>query len=183
MITQPNWSQETYLKACRFAAEAHQGQRFPGTELPYLYHLTLVAMEVIAALHAEPHHDGELALCCALLHDTLEDTKVTPEEITEKFGESVASGVLALTKDSRLDKAEQMPRSLMRIQAQPPEIALVKLADRITNLQPPPPDWTPEKCARYLQEARTIYDALHPASPFLAARLKQKMETYRIYTT
>lgn len=39
MITQPNWSQETYLKACRFAAEAHQGQRFPGTELPYLYHL------------------------------------------------------------------------------------------------------------------------------------------------
>ena len=96
---------------------------------------------------------------------------------------SVASGVLALTKDSGLDKSDQMPDSLKRILAQPPEIALVKMADRITNLQPPPPDWTPEKRARYLQEARTIYDALHHVSPFLATRLKQKMEDYRTYTT
>ena len=66
-----NWDRELYLKACRFAAEAHQGQLYPGTELPYLMHLNLVSMEILAALSAEPGHDGNLAVQCALLHDTL----------------------------------------------------------------------------------------------------------------
>ena len=183
---QLSWSQETYLKVSRFAAERHNGQLFPGKdELPYLYHLTLVAMEVIAALDVEPAipRNGELTLTCALLHDTIEDTETTYEEIEQTFGKAVAEGVLALTKDEKLPKADRMTDSLQRILAQPPEIAMVKLADRITNLQPPPAHWTPEKCARYLEEAKLIYDALHEASPFLADRLQQKMQSYRIYTT
>jgi (p)ppGpp synthase/HD superfamily hydrolase len=69
-----NWSQETYAKAYRFAAEAHNGQLFPGTELPYIMHVSFVSMEVIAALAQEPELDGNLAVQCALLHDVIEDT-------------------------------------------------------------------------------------------------------------
>lgn len=43
-----NWSQDSYIKACRFAAEAHQGQCVPGTELPYLVHLSMVSMEALS---------------------------------------------------------------------------------------------------------------------------------------
>ncbi|MEJ2750040.1 MAG: bifunctional (p)ppGpp synthetase/guanosine-3',5'-bis(diphosphate) 3'-pyrophosphohydrolase, partial [Anaerolineae bacterium] len=44
-----NWSQETYAKTYRFAVEAHHGQLFPGTELPYIMHVSFVSMEVMAA--------------------------------------------------------------------------------------------------------------------------------------
>ena len=72
-----NWSQASYLKAYRFAAEAHKGQLFPGTDLPYLMHISFVSMEIIAGLGAEKNHDGDLAIQCALLHDVIEDTDVT----------------------------------------------------------------------------------------------------------
>ena len=93
-----NWSEASYLKAYRFAAEAHQGQLFPGTDLPYLLHISFVSMEIIACLGVEQNHDGDLAIQCALLHDVLEDTEITYSEIEKAFGSQVAQGVLALTK-------------------------------------------------------------------------------------
>ena len=174
-----NWSQETYIRAYRFAAEAHLGQKYPGTELPYLLHVGLVCMEILAALQVERERDGDLALQCALLHDTIEDTAVTYEQARDEFGAAVADGVLALTKNETLAKPLQMSDSLRRVRAQPPEVGMVKLADRITNLQQPPHYWTAEKIARYRREAQEIYDALHESSPFLAARLAQKIENYQ----
>ena len=47
-----NWDRELYIKACQFAAQAHLGQLIPGSNLPYLLHLNLVSMEIIAALGA-----------------------------------------------------------------------------------------------------------------------------------
>lgn len=172
------WSQDTYTAACRFAAAAHLGQTVPGTDLPYLLHLSLVAMEVAAALRAEPRPDEELAMLCALLHDSVEDTEVTYEQVAAAFGRAVADGVLALTKDATLPKAEQMPDSLRRIRQQPQAVWLVKLADRIVNLQPPPRHWQAAKIAAYKVEARSIHAALAEASPLLAARLAAKIEAY-----
>lgn len=85
-----NWSQETYTKAYRFAAKAHHGQLFPGTELPYIMHLSFVSMEVLAALAHEPERDGDLAVQCALLHDVIEDTAVGYEDVKAGFGTAVA---------------------------------------------------------------------------------------------
>jgi (p)ppGpp synthase/HD superfamily hydrolase len=174
------WSQDHYTAACRVAAAAHVGQSVPGSGLPYLLHVTLVAMEVIAALRAEPGHDEDLAVQCALLHDTIEDTSVTLEELAGAFGRPVAEGVLALSKDEALPKDEQMPDSLRRIREQPREVWLVKLADRIVNMQPPPKHWEPDKVAAYKQEARSILAALGEASPLLAARLGEKIEAYGV---
>ena len=56
------WSQDIYALAFRFAAKAHLGQFFPGTELPYIMHVSFVGMEVMAALAHEPERDGNLAV-------------------------------------------------------------------------------------------------------------------------
>ena len=84
----------------------------------------------------------------------------------------MADGALALTKNKCLEKTAQMEDSLLRIRQQMPEIRMVKLADRIINLQPPfPPHWNIEKICQYRQEAITIYKALKDASPYLSRRL------------
>lgn len=174
------WSQELYIKAWRFACAAHLGQKLPGSDLPYVNHVGNVAMEVIAALAAEDiPRDQDLAVACALLHDTLEDTDTTFETLDAAFGEAVALGVQALSKDKSIGgKDERMRDSLKRIREQPKEVWMVKLADRITNLQPPPAHWTPEKVRKYREEAILIHDQLHAASPYLAGRLRDKIGCY-----
>ena len=155
------------------------GEDRPGPQgLPYIMHLSFVSMEVIAALTEERGRDENLAVQCALLHDILEDTPNTYAQVVEQFGPAVADGVLALTKDATLPKAEQMADSLRRIQQQPPEIGMVKLADRITNLQAPPPHWTQEKITSYREEAIAIHNALQETSPYLSARLQEKITVY-----
>lgn len=175
------WSPEAWLAASRFAADAHRGQLAPGTDLPYLLHVTSVAQEVARAIVLEGG-DGDLAVQCALLHDTMEDCGVTHGELAERFGRPVADGVAALTKRDGPTKEARMADSLSRIQRQPSEVWMVKLADRVTNLQPPPPHWTPQKCARYREEAARILDALGSASPHLSGRLQSMMEAYMPYT-
>ncbi|MBD2254259.1 HD domain-containing protein [Nostoc parmelioides] len=176
-----NWSQESYIKAYRFAAHAHLGQKFPGTNIPYIMHLSFVSVEVIAALNAEKQYDGDLAIQCSILHDTIEDTDISFEQIKTEFGESVANGVLALTKNNSLEKHLQMADSLQRIKEQPQEIWMVKLADRISNLQTPPYYWNQDKIIRYREESIEIYKALKDASSFLASRLATKIEDYKTF--
>jgi len=172
---------DRYVAALRFAAERHQGQLVPDSELPYLLHVTSVAAEVIAALPATPGADPDLAVVCALLHDTLEDTKTTREELQEQFGAEVAAGVQALTKDASLAKELRMADSLRRTRMCPSAVWMVKLADRITNLAPPPRSWSAEKRRAYRDEARGIADALGEASPELDARLRARIERYAAY--
>jgi len=181
-----SWSQDTYIKACRFAAEAHNGQLFPGTNLPYLMHISLVAMEVIAALAVEQVDHPNLAVQCALLHDTIEDTEISYSDVQVSFGTDVADGVLALSQNKQLAATEdkftrrwlQLEDSLKRIKQQPGEVWMVKLADRITNLQPPPGHWNDEKITRYKKGAEQIHGELASASDYLGQRLRQKIDVY-----
>ena len=181
------FSADRYVEALRLAAQRHAGQVVKGTALPYLVHVTSVAAETIVGVEADRAlvRDPDLAIVCALLHDTLEDTAGSPEaraalhaELTDRFGAAVADGVAALSKDDRLPKADRMADSLRRIREQPREVWMVKLADRITNLAPPPDDWSPAKRAAYRAEAITIADALGEASPTLHARLRGRIDAY-----
>jgi (p)ppGpp synthase/HD superfamily hydrolase len=180
-IIPQNWSQESYIKAYEFAAIAHQNQKMPGSDIPYIMHLSCVSMEVIAALSVEREFDGDLAVECAILHDTIEDTDITFEQVKAEFGEAVAAGVLALTKDNSLAKHLQMTDCLNRIKQQPSEVWIVKLADRISNLKTPPHYWSAEKIIKYREEAIQIYETLKDASPFLASRLVRKIEDYKAF--
>ncbi len=172
---------DAYTEALRFAAAAHGAQTLPGSDLPYLVHVVTVAAETIAALTHEHHPQADLAVQCALLHDTVEDTPVTLDEVRARFGDAVADGVAALSKDDSLPKAERMPDSLERIREQPHEVWLVKLADRITNLARPPHYWPDEKREAYRIEAMLIGERLGEASPTLAGRLAARIEDYKAY--
>jgi len=178
---------DRFVAALRFAAERHHAQLVPGSELPYLVHVTSVTAEVIAALPGGDF-DPDLAIVCALLHDTIEDTTQAPAEaealraeIANRFGRLVAEGVDALSKDAALPKDQRMADSLRRIREQPKAVWAVKLADRITNLAPPPTHWTKAKCGAYRVEAQQILGALGEASPALADRLRSRIESYSAY--
>jgi (p)ppGpp synthase/HD superfamily hydrolase len=171
--------QEHFQKALKFAGEKHARQQVPGTNANYLLHISNVAMEVLIAYYAAPVFDINNAIQIAILHDTLEDTDTSFEELKMAFGESIALAVQALTKDNRLpDKQQKMMDSLQRIQQSSKETGIVKLADRITNLQPPPPHWDKQKIANYLEEAKTIAAALKDKNEYLVARLNGKILEY-----
>lgn len=174
--------QEAYLAAWCYAAQVHGDQKVPGTDLPYLVHVGAVAMETLAAHQQQPFADPILAVQCALLHDTMEDCGVSQQDLACRFSPAVAEGVAALTKRKDLPKAEAMADSLARIQAQPAEVWAVKLADRITNLQPPPSHWSAEKRQVYRSEAESIRAALaRPELRPLVDRLDLKLKGYRNY--
>ena len=178
--------QSVYQKTILFAAEKHakKGQFIPGTIItPYAVHLSDVCMEVMLADQKTDGFNLKLAIQAALLHDTLEDTDTTESELEEKFGIAILVCVKALTKNKDLPKDQQMADSLSRIKKMPIEVWAVKMADRITNLQPPPVDWENERRIAYREEARLILNELNDGNDFLAKRLEKKIEEYQIYIT
>lgn len=179
-----NWNPDIYKKAWEFATIKHSGQSYGGAEkdtrIDYLNHIGSVTMEIIWCLgKTKKIYNAELAIQVALLHDTLEDTQTTEIEILNNFGAEVLCGVNALTKNINItDKQKQMLDSIERIKKLSPEIEMVKVADRITNLYHPPYYWNDEKIMYYLNEAKIIYNTLTSADDLLRERLKQKIEYY-----
>ena len=165
--------------AWRFAAEKHSGQLYPGSDLPYIVHVGLVQLGLLPALEENSDLDVDLAVCCALLHDTIEDTETSPEELHAFFGPAITVGVQALSKNSALSKEEAMSDSLRRIRLEPREVWLVKLSDRIANLGVPPSHWSREKCQNYAAEGQRILDALGSASQRLSAKLASRIAAWQ----
>jgi (p)ppGpp synthase/HD superfamily hydrolase len=175
-------SYSDFRKAVRFAAAKHKDQKENGTEFPYLVHLSNVAAEVFFAYAEEPDFDLLLATIIAYLHDTLEDTETTVEELTAEFGEEVAAAVKALTKSKDIeDKEQRLKDSLARIRISRKEVGIVKLADRITNLDAPNLPWADDKRKRYMEGSNLILAQLGHSHEYLAARLKLKILDYVAY--
>ena len=178
---------DTYQSTILFAAATHKGQCLPSSDITYVVHLSNVAMEVIMAHKAaasppNENFDLETAVRGALLHDTLEDTAVSFEELEKFAGARAASMVAALSKDKTLPKEKKLQDSIERIKkCGIREAAVVKLADRITNLQKPPAAWSADKMKKYREEASEILESLGYADKFLAARLAAKIDEYRRY--
>ena len=147
-------------KALVFAAEAHRNQRRKGAaQEPYLNHLIEVLDLVVKVTDGA---DMDI-LIAALLHDVVEDTSASYEDVAANFGERVAEIVRENSDDMSLPKAE---RRLARIAAMPlksREARLVKIADVISNLRAiavsPPAGWPAERKLGYLQGCRRLVDA------------------------
>jgi guanosine-3',5'-bis(diphosphate) 3'-pyrophosphohydrolase len=77
----------------------HNNRTLPASQIPYVVHLSNVAMEILFAAQHTPGFNTALALQVALLHDVIEDTATTLLELEQQFGTEVAAGVLALTKN------------------------------------------------------------------------------------
>jgi guanosine-3',5'-bis(diphosphate) 3'-pyrophosphohydrolase len=158
------------LRALSFAAHKHRDQRRKDAEAsPYINHPIALA-EVLA-------REGGVAdievLAAALLHDTIEDTATTFEELVEHFGDRIAGMVAEVTDDKNLPKAERKRLQIVHAAGISPGAKLVKLADKICNLRDvadrPPATWNLERRQEYFEWAKRVIDGLRGAHPVLEA--------------
>lgn len=156
------------LQAALFAAEKHKNQRRKDAEAsPYINHPIALA-NVLATEGGVT--DGEV-LCAALLHDTIEDTETTADELRQAFGEKVATIVLEVTDDKSLPKEKRKQLQIEHARHASSKAKLVKLADKICNLRDilasPPADWSGERKRAYFEWSGQVVDGLRGTHPVL----------------
>lgn len=167
-------------EALLFASIKHEGQKMMQPNVSYVTHLQGVCLEAISGcLNGDIDVNLEKVIILSLLHDTLEDTETTYDEIEIKFGKDIAEGVKALTKDENLPKDEQINDSIERIKKLGKEVAIVKLADRTFNLKDVPSSWDEDKVNLYREEASLILKKLGFNNEYMAKRLKEKIDCYK----
>ncbi|WP_394730605.1 HD domain-containing protein [Altererythrobacter sp. GH1-8] len=143
------------IGAASFAAEKHRKQRRKdAAATPYINH----PLEVAQILTEAGVEDSDV-LIAAILHDTIEDTETTPEELTAVFGERVCSLVLEVTDDKSLPKAERKRLQVLNAPKKSADAKLIKIADKIANirdLKASPPKWSEGRKASYVLFAREV---------------------------
>ena len=158
------------MKALAFAADKHRHQRRKDREAsPYINH----PIDLANILVNEARVDDPVVLVAAILHDTVEDTDTTPDELTAHFGPEVSAIVAEVTDDKSLPKQERKrlqeehaPRASFRAQQ-------VKLADKISNLRDlsarPPATWDLERRRAYFDWCKRVVDGVRGRHPVLEA--------------
>jgi guanosine-3',5'-bis(diphosphate) 3'-pyrophosphohydrolase len=153
------------LKATRFAAHKHRDQRRKDAKAtPYINHpITLAAI-----LHDDGGVRDPVVLAAALLHDTIEDTQTSYEELRGAFGAEVADVVVELTDDKALPKEERKRLQVAHAPHKSDGAKLVKLADKISNLRDilgkPPAGWSTGRKQEYFDWAKDVVDQVRPAN-------------------
>lgn len=152
-----------FLDALNFAALRHRWQRRKGERgAPYVNHL----IEVANILASHGLEDTDL-LCAAVLHDTIEDTDASADEIRQRFGARITSIVLEVTDDDQLPKWEQKLRQVEMAPEMSVPAQNLRVADKISNLRgiltSPPADWSLERKIAYYAWARKVVDGCNRA--------------------
>lgn len=96
--------------------------------------------------------DDTDVLIAALLHDTIEDTDTTSEEIAQRFGSRVTQLVLEVTDDKSIPKPERKRRQVESAPGKSAGAKMIKIADKVANLRDlehSPPSWTSERIGAY----------------------------------
>ena len=140
-------------RAADFAAERHRDQRRKGTgQVPYVNHLADVARLLAVATKGA---DAEL-VAAGWLHDTVEDTATSREELISGFGDDVAGLVMEVTDDKSLPKAERKRLQVVKTSAKTPRARMIKLADLTSNLRQLPDDWEAQRIREYFEWADQV---------------------------
>lgn len=162
-----------------FAAEKHRFQTRKNKEkTPYISHPIGVAYHLMEV--------GEVRetsmIIGALLHDTVEDTQTTFEEIENKFGKQVVSLVRELTDDKSLSREARTRFQVINASHKTKEAAQIKLADNLFNLNDlynnPPSDWTQTRIDRYYEWAQSVIDRLPEANDRLHSAVEEIINQY-----
>lgn len=160
----------TLIEAVAFAAHKHRDQRRKDVAAsPYINHPIALAN----VLANEGSVTDLIALCAAVLHDTVEDTDTTEQELIERFGPDIASAVMEVTDDKSLDKARRKALQIEHAPHMSHAARQVKLADKISNLRDilasPPADWSVERKQAYFDWAAQVVQGLRGANAQLEA--------------
>jgi len=158
----------TLLAALEFAADKHRNQRRKDAKAsPYVNHLIAVAR----ILAAEGGVDDEAALVAAVLHDTVEDTDTTFEELTIRFGATVSALVREMTDDKSLPKAVRKQHQIDHAPGASALAKQLKIADKIANIRDivstPPADWSRERKLDYFAWAEQVVAGCRGVNPEL----------------
>ncbi|XP_075431580.1 guanosine-3',5'-bis(diphosphate) 3'-pyrophosphohydrolase MESH1 [Ascaphus truei] len=162
------------LKAANFAAVKHKRQRRMDVEkTPYINH----PIGVATILSQEAGITEIAVLQAALLHDTVEDTNTTFLEIEEQFGLEVRGIVEEVTDDKKLPKLERKRLQIEHARHCSNGAKLVKLADKLYNLQDlnrcTPNGWTVQRVQEYFQWASEVVKGLRGTNAVLEGKLDQ----------
>lgn len=163
------------MEAIRFAAKSHSGQFRKYTGRPYIEHPIRVMYKTI--LH--PDCTEEMAIA-AVQHDEIEDCQVSFQDISEKFGEEVANLVEGLTnpsKGSSLPRAERKAWDRRHLQIQPKSVKIIKLIDRIDNLNEM--DLNDGFIHKYLRESEELAEVLKDGDEILYNELVSLIQTLK----
>src|SRR5262245_52517012 len=165
---------EIVLRAAAFAAEKHRHQRRKDEEAsPYINHPIQLAHILVQARIEDP-----AVLAAALLHDTIEDTNTTRDEIEVVFGLESADIVAECTDAKRLPKLERKQAQVAHAAQLSHKARLVKLADKIGNVNDidgaPPAGWSLERKREYFDWAKRVVDRMRGAHPKLEARFDEE---------
>jgi guanosine-3',5'-bis(diphosphate) 3'-pyrophosphohydrolase len=152
-------------QAINFAAKKHRRQKRKGADgEPYINH----PLEVMNLLTSVGKVEDFNVLIAAVLHDTIEDTETTAEEIRELFGAKVSKMVLELTDDKSLPKAERKQLQIEHAPHASVGAKQIKLADKISNIQDilenPPDGWSIERRADYVDWGEKVVAGLRGAN-------------------
>ena len=157
------------LKAASFAAEKHKLQwRKDMDGSPYINHPLAVA-----AFLTEVGGVSDVdVICAALLHDTIEDTQTTVDELSAQFGETIACIVLEVSDDPAWPKSERKALQLAKTRTLSHAAHLIKLADKFCNVRDimhaPPVHWHDAEQAEYIHWAAQVVDVARPANAMMA---------------
>ncbi len=163
-----------FLQALNFAAYKHRDQRRKDTHrTPYINHPIAVANILLNEAGVTDEH----VLVAALLHDTVEDTKTTFEEIEQHFGQIIRGIVSEVTDDKSLPKAVRKQRQLEHASQLSDRARLVKLADKTANLRDitaaTPEGWSVSRLDDYLEWGKAVIDNLRGTHSQLEALFDQ----------
>lgn len=164
------------LAALDFAAIRHSRQRRKGgSRAPYINHPVRVAYYVGVLAGIRDQH----VIAAALLHDTVEDTDTTLEELEHEFGADVAALVAELTDDKSLAKELRKRLQIEHASEVSAAAAQLKLADKLSNVEDiaeaPPSDWSVERRREYLLWTRRVVDRLPHRNPVLEERYRRAL--------
>jgi len=170
MASGPPRSPSRAVRAAAFAAEKHSKQRRKDEEAsPYINHPIQLAYILVQADVEDP-----VVLASALLHDTIEDTNTTHDEIEIVFGHEIANIVAECSDDKTLDKLERKQAQVDKAAHVSERAKLVKLADKIANVSDidgaPPAGWSLERKREYYDWAKRVVDQMRGVHPKLEAR-------------
>jgi guanosine-3',5'-bis(diphosphate) 3'-pyrophosphohydrolase len=152
-------------QAINFAAKKHRREKRKGADgEPYINH----PLEVLNLLTSVGKIEDFDVLIAAVLHDTIEDTETTAEEIKKLFGAKVCKMVLELTDDKSLPKAERKQLQIEHAPGVSFGAKQIKLADKISNirdiLENPPDGWSFERRAEYVDWGEKVVTGLRGAN-------------------
>ena len=168
------------LFAAHFAARKHAKQHRKGSDkAPYVNHVIGVS-----SLLADVGEVTDLTLLvAALLHDTIEDTDTTREELTARFGPDVAAIVIEVTDDKNLPSADRKRAQEEHAPHLSPLAKQLKIADKASNIgditPTEPPDWTHERRVEYLDWAERVVAKCRGHNPALEAYFDQVLSERR----